>query len=86
VWALQACLYTSPPRPARFNLEVVQERPEIIDLLVQCSQVKRPAWYPETQVDSRASLELPISDKSAHAEDGHSQPKRSRSSSTCRTA
>lgn len=43
-----------PPPPRKFVLEVLQHKPEIVDLLFQCAIEPRNPWYPETEVDAIA--------------------------------
>jgi hypothetical protein len=40
--------------PAKFRLEILKERPEIVDLLFDCAITPRPVWYPERQADAVA--------------------------------
>lgn len=43
------------PQPSRqFVYELLQHDPTVIDLVLKCAVIPRPAWYPETQVDSTA--------------------------------
>lgn len=54
MWAIHGLLCRSPLPTKEFCLEVLRHNPEVIDLLFQCAVISRPAWYPETQVDSIA--------------------------------
>lgn len=54
IWATHGLLCTSPLPTRQFCLEIVKTNPVLIDLLFKCAVVPRPAWYPETQVDSAA--------------------------------
>jgi hypothetical protein len=49
-------MLTRVPLPSRrFVLEVLQRKPEIVDLLFRCAVEPRNPWYPETEVDAIAS-------------------------------
>ncbi|KAH7925032.1 hypothetical protein BV22DRAFT_1089743 [Leucogyrophana mollusca] len=54
LWAVHGLLCTSPPPPRKFCLDIIKDKPEIVDMLFDCTIIARPAWYPETQVDSIA--------------------------------
>ncbi|KIK41686.1 hypothetical protein CY34DRAFT_805777 [Suillus luteus UH-Slu-Lm8-n1] len=54
LWTAHGLLCTSPPPSRKHCLDILKKRPEILDLLFDCAIIARPAWYPETQVDSIA--------------------------------
>ncbi|KAH7905185.1 hypothetical protein BJ138DRAFT_1165257 [Hygrophoropsis aurantiaca] len=54
LWTVHGILCASPPPSCKFRLDILKKRPEIIDMLFDCAIITRPAWYPETQVDSIA--------------------------------
>lgn len=54
IWVASGLLCRWPPPTKQFCLDVIKHDPELLDLLFECAIVKRPAWYPETQVDSVA--------------------------------
>jgi hypothetical protein len=54
LWAAQGLVCTYPMLPAKFRLEILKERPEIVDLLFDCAITPRPVWYPERQADAVA--------------------------------
>ncbi|KAI0078587.1 hypothetical protein K474DRAFT_884553 [Panus rudis PR-1116 ss-1] len=54
-------LFCRVPTPSRdFMLQVIQTKPEIVDMLLQCASMRRPGWYPENQVDGIASETLAL--------------------------
>ncbi|KAF7979073.1 hypothetical protein HWV62_43569 [Athelia sp. TMB] len=55
MWAVHGLLCRDPPPKKSFCLEIVQENPEVFDLLLQCAALPRPPWYPESEADSTAS-------------------------------
>jgi len=54
-WVVHGLLCRSPPPSQQFCYDILKNNPEIIDLLFKCAAFVRPAWYPESQVDSIAS-------------------------------
>ncbi|KAG1769351.1 hypothetical protein EDD22DRAFT_869015 [Suillus occidentalis] len=54
LWTAHGLLCTSPPPSRKHCLDILKKRPEILDLLFDCAIIARPAWYPETRVDSIA--------------------------------
>ncbi|EIW83266.1 hypothetical protein CONPUDRAFT_152292 [Coniophora puteana RWD-64-598 SS2] len=60
IWAAQNILCSSPPRPRKFVLDILKRKPRVVDLLFDCAILERPAWYPETQVDSTACETLTL--------------------------
>ncbi|OAX38729.1 hypothetical protein K503DRAFT_792343 [Rhizopogon vinicolor AM-OR11-026] len=54
LWAAQGLVCTYPVLSAKFRLEILKKRPEIVDLLFDCAITPRPAWYPERQADAVA--------------------------------
>lgn len=50
LWAIHGFLCHSPPLSRQRCLEILQHDPVILDLLFECSNISRPAWYPESQV------------------------------------
>ncbi|CAL1698864.1 unnamed protein product [Somion occarium] len=56
------------PQPSRkFTLEVLQHKPAIIDLLLECALEARPPWFPESQVDELAMETLALLLQFPHA-------------------
>lgn len=54
LWAAQGLICSYPVLSARFRLEILKTRPELLDLLFDCATTPRPAWYPERQADAVA--------------------------------
>lgn len=54
LWAAQGLVRTYPVLSAKFRLEILNKRPEIVDLLFDCAITPRPAWYPERQAGAVA--------------------------------
>lgn len=52
MFALHGLLCRSPAPPRQYYLDIIKAKPEIIDLLLDCTLMPRPPWYPETQSDS----------------------------------
>ncbi|KAF7966481.1 hypothetical protein HWV62_38166 [Athelia sp. TMB] len=50
MWTVHGLLCRDPPPKKSFCLGIVQENPEIFDLLLQCAALPRPPWYPESEV------------------------------------
>ena len=50
MWATHGLFCRDPPPKKSFCLAIVQENPEVFDLLLQCAALPRPPWYPETEV------------------------------------
>lgn len=55
MFAVQSLLCRYPIPSRQYVLEVIEARPQIIDLLLDIGNLPRPDFYPETQVDSTGS-------------------------------
>ncbi|EIW74490.1 hypothetical protein CONPUDRAFT_170182 [Coniophora puteana RWD-64-598 SS2] len=47
-----------PPHESQFYLDMLKKKPQIMDLLLDCAALPRPAQHPENQVASRACTAL----------------------------
>lgn len=51
---------TSPRLSQQFYYEVVEHKPEVLDLMFKCASLPRFPWYPECQMDSLLSESLTL--------------------------
>lgn len=54
MWVVQGLLCRSPPPSQRFCNAVLSHNPELLDLLLACSALERPPWYPDSSTNSIA--------------------------------
>lgn len=58
LWAAQSLLCRYPVPSRQYILEVVEARPQIVDILLDIGNLPRPDWYPEAQAPSIGSFDI----------------------------